>query len=146
MVRRMFGGLAGILTGMNGFRGDMESSYNRGEIKGTDSVGGLIGCWGIGLKAEYCYSDAIVTGNSNIGGMIGFIRDGITKDCINNCYCLGSETSVACGNKADWDSDFEIAKDNLTSDYSHLLGDEFDMSVDGYPILKWETKKQTENK
>ena len=134
----MFGGLIGILTGMNGFNGEVESSYNRGDIGGTNYVGGLIGYWGYGLRAEYCYSEANVAGESNIGGMIGFIRDGNSKDCVNKCYYIGSDTTIACGNKADWYTDLKISKENLTNDYSNLLGNEFNKGADGYPILKWE--------
>jgi hypothetical protein len=90
-------GLVGGLAGNN--RGTIANCYSNGLVKGTNSVGGLVGATG-GYNDYYslsditnCHSTCSVSGNNFIGGLVGFNYLGK----ITFCYAAGAVSGSYAG-------------------------------------------------
>ena len=75
------GGLVGIMDGI------LSNSYATGNVKGSDSVGGLVGHTGFYSEITNCYSVGNVTGYDKVGGLVGSSRG-----LLNNSYATGNVT------------------------------------------------------
>lgn len=84
---------AGGIAGSN--EGQIETSYNTGEVTAITEAGGIVGYQNTGEgRVSKCYNDGSITANSNVGGIAG-----LSKDKITNCYNTGKikATSSAGG-------------------------------------------------
>ena len=89
-IRGYVGSLVGVLK-----KGTVTSCYiEGGNVVGGNSVGGLVGAYGEGVRGyptpdwtiSNCYSTSSVKGASHVGGLVGSNYEGR----ITNCYAMGS--------------------------------------------------------
>ena len=86
------GGLAGRLFGDGGLISNC-SVTGPGEVRGSNSVGGIVGRVDIGKsKIIGCYASVNVNGNNGIGGIVGMVSSSVTIERggrMTNCYSTG---------------------------------------------------------
>ncbi|NQX81054.1 MAG: DUF5018 domain-containing protein [Flavobacteriaceae bacterium] len=71
------GGLVGYNKGLNS---DITNSYSTSDIISISTeIGGLVGYSYNGGNTNYCYYKGNIKGKNNVGGLIGYIKDNTTK-------------------------------------------------------------------
>lgn len=130
---------------------NLNNNYNKGEINGTDQVGGIIGFWGHGTMKN-SYNIGTVNGSSYVGSLIGNRYRDYTRFDENNYY-LTSELGTFLGTQnnettvADESEQHEVrtATEMKSAEFLELLkgaNEENPFVADtqninnGYPILK----------
>ena len=81
------GGIVGW-TSVTGTLGTIENNYNKGIVRGTTSVGGIIGRNAETFTVTKCYNKGTVEGTTNIGSVIG--EQSGKNDNISNLYYLST--------------------------------------------------------
>ena len=81
------GGIVGW-TSVTGTSGTIENNYNKGIVRGTTSVGGIIGRNAETFTVTKCYNKGTVEGTTNIGSVIG--EQSGKNDNISNLYYLST--------------------------------------------------------
>jgi hypothetical protein len=97
---------AGFLAGRNS--GFINQCYCSGFIKGSDSVGGLVGINGVTGSGRgtliNCYSTSTVSGDQKVGGLVGWNYNG---DVLNS-YSIGEVNYVENPQGSTWESNTRI--------------------------------------
>ena len=86
------GGLAGRVTGVNGIIRNCGVSGN-GEVRGSNSVGGVVGRVDLHGSIAGCYSTVNVGGNNGIGGIVGMVSSSEISErggTMSDCYATGT--------------------------------------------------------
>lgn len=132
----------GILGGVNGGTVTIKNCYNRGNISGYSTIGGIIGVnqskyAAAKLTMENCYSTGIIKASVNPGALLG-LNTGQLNPFVK-CYYLkgigGINKNGAIGKE---ESELKILEETD-------LGEQFmivDGMNDGYPILKYQYNKE----
>ena len=111
---------------------------NRATVRSTDKkgVGGVVGAlWNAPVYVTDCYSLGSAGGGSPVGGIVGD-----NEGTVSNCY---STQNAAIANGGTVANSYALGKDKteqemLSVDFATLLGDSFQSSCGGYPVLSWE--------
>ena len=90
------GGIIGW-TSVTGTSGRIENNYNKGLVKGTGQVGGIIGRSEYTFVVTNCYNKGNVEGSTNIGAMIGEQLNG--NNNLSNLYYLNTLPVKAINNQ-----------------------------------------------
>ncbi|MCQ2206841.1 MAG: hypothetical protein MJZ02_01315, partial [Paludibacteraceae bacterium] len=77
----------GLVAGYNGSEGIIENCVTEGNVKGTNSVGGICG-YSSG-RVSGCVNYASVTGTSSVGGVIGYASMSELSQCQNIGHVSG---------------------------------------------------------
>ena len=118
--------------------------YNAGNVKGTDSVGGILGN-SLSCKLTNCYNLSSVDGTSNIGAIVGYTDSLFGKSEEHYNYYLDGCAASGCGNTVDISDAVEKKSATQlkvrTSYYSWDFDAVWSISADkneGYPYLRWQ--------
>ena len=90
------GGIIGW-TSVTGTSGRIENNYNKGLVKGTGKVGGIIGRSEYTFVVTNCYNKGNVEGSTNIGAIIGEQLNG--NNNLSNLYYLNTLPVKAINNQ-----------------------------------------------
>ncbi len=73
--------------------------YNRANVSGLASVGGIVGMnGGSDITIENCYNVGTVGNSGSSGGIVGYLSGSATNNVLRNCYNLGKDCSGIVGN------------------------------------------------
>lgn len=126
--RRRVGGL----VGSNDFQSSIENSYAKGEVQGSEEVGGLVG-YNQG-EILYSYAAGSVDGSTWVGGLVG-VKD--TYSSITNSYYDSEETGQSDTGKGEPKTTEEMKQEATFIGWDfHLIWD-IEEEVT-YPFLRWE--------
>ena len=90
------GGIIGW-TSVTGTSGRIENNYNKGLVKGTGQVGGIIGRSEYTFVVTNCYNKGNVEGSTNVGAVIGQQLNG--NNNLSNLYYLNTLPVKAINNQ-----------------------------------------------
>ena len=78
------GGLVGVIVG----DGKVTNCFTKGEIRGVESAGGVVGVMGDEGKNSLIdsYSTVTISGSERVGGVVGGV---LGKGIVSNCYSTG---------------------------------------------------------
>ena len=122
----------------------IKDCYNVGEIRGADSVGGILGN-SLSCKLESCYNLANIDGASNIGAIVGYTDSifGKSKESYN--YYLNGCAASGRGNTVDVSGEVENKSAIQLKNKICYINWDFDTiwsisaeANDGYPYLQRE--------
>jgi hypothetical protein len=126
----------GINTGgLIGYGSGITDSYSKGNVEGTEKVGGLIGLVSGGGLIKHSYASGTLIGSTGVGGLIGALQNGTVENSFYDSETSGrsdmnqgiprtTEEMMQQTTFIDWDFTGVWAIDEGTS----------------YPYLQWETK------
>lgn len=80
-------GIAGINTA--GGTARIVDSYNKGNITGTTSVGGVLANGAAGITVENCYNEGTISGITNLCFQVGGVIGNSSAGTIRNCHNVG---------------------------------------------------------
>jgi uncharacterized protein (TIGR02145 family) len=128
------GGLVGYVAGY------VENSYARGNVSGTDRVGGLLGTiwWG---EIINCYSTAQVSASSDFGGLVGYPQWDNNPVFTNSYWdyeTSGVYSTVAGEGRYTDDMTYAYASNTYVDwDFAEIWGEDTEYTINnGYPFLK----------
>jgi hypothetical protein len=97
------GGLVGHESGYG--NGRVTRCYSTGVVRGTDSVGGLVGdSWG---AISHCYSTVAVSGSSSVGGLVGagVATHSYSSGAVNGVSFVGGVVGSGLATACFWDAE-----------------------------------------
>ena len=128
------GGLVGFVAGY------IENSYARGNVSGTDRVGGLLGTiwWG---EIINCYSTAQVSASNDFGGLVGYPQWDNNPVFTNSYWdyeTSGVYSTVAGEGRYTDDMTYAYASNTFVDwDFAEIWGEDTEYTINnGYPFLK----------
>lgn len=130
--------LGGGIVGYTAY-GTVENCLNVGAVSDGSYSGGIVGQNAYGA-VKTCLSVGAVSGTEFVGGVVGHCPYSASPNfCVENCYCLYTETSDAIGNEgaATVTNVYELSAEQLKS-LSNCVGFSTDTWYEGlyYPVLK----------
>lgn len=138
------GGICGQTEGETYLTQCISDCYNTGNVKGSDSVGGILGN-SLSCKLTNCYNLASIDGTSNIGAIVGYTDSIFGKSEEHYNYYLDGCAVSGCGNAVNISDGVEEKSVAQLKDRTNYYNWDFDaiwsISADkngGYPYLQWQ--------